>query len=391
MKVAILVNEIDICGGTHKQVLRLSDYLKREKISFQLLTRYYDEEKTYKDFKNFKIDFLKKEPKSFNFRINLIEKLVKKYIDFIEQVKLLKKIDKDVDVINVHDNNLSIVILLSKLFKKKIVWQINDLPECFLEGNAKNIKDTVGLKFRRIYYKWLINFVDVITVNVSKNKERIKKHFNRTAKVFYCGTDVDEKWIQHNKILNKKNINLISTGVFFPYRNYETLIKVVESLLQKGTECYLNIIGSTDRNKDYSRKIQMMIENKNLEKNIRILGQLDELNFNKVYDKSDIFLFINIDQSWGLAVFEAMARGLPVIVSESVGAVELLKDKENAFIVNPVDIEEITNVIEFLKDDKIYQKISDNAICSVKSFTWDKLYSSKMLNIFNEIIKGVNK
>lgn len=387
MKVEILVNEINICGGTHKQVLRLSDYLKREKISFQLLTRYYDEEKTYKDFKNFKIDFLKKEPKTFKFKIKLVEKIVKKYIDFIEQVKLLKKIDKDVDVINVHDNNLSIVILLSKILKKKIVWQINDLHECFLEGNAKANKDTVGLKFRRIYYKWLINFVDIITVNVSKNKDRIRKHFNRTAKVFYCGTDVDENWIQHNKILNKKNVNLISTGVFFPYRNYETLIQVVENSLQKGIECCLNIIGSTERNKIYSKKIQMMIKDKNLEKNIFILGQLNEIDFNKVYDKSDIFLFINIDQSWGLAVFEAMARGLPVIVSESVGAVELLKDKENAFIVNPVDVEEITNVIEFLKDDKIYQKISENAINSVKNFTWDKLYSSKMLNIFNEIVK----
>lgn len=387
MKVAILVNNINICGGTHKQVLRLSEYLKREKIDFQLLTRYYEEEKTYKGFNNFKIDYLEKKPKIFKSKIKIIEKLVKKYIDFSEQVKLLKKINKNVDIVNVHDNNLSIVILLSKLLKKKIVWQINDLPGCFLEGSAKSQKDTIGLKIRRIYYRWLINFVDIITVNVSKNKDRIKKHFNRTANVFYCGTDIDKKWIQHDKILNKKNINLISTGVFFPYRNYETLIYVVESLLQKNIECCLKIIGSTERDKDYSRKIQMMIKDKKLENNISILGQLNELDFNKVYDKSDIFLFVNIDQSWGLAVFEAMARGLPVIVSESVGAVELLKDKENAFIVNPLDVEAITNVIENLKEDRIYQKISENAICSVKNFTWDKLYNSKMLNIFNEITK----
>lgn len=387
MKVAILVNEINICGGTHKQVLRLVDYLKREKVDFQILTRYYNDEKTYKEFKNFKIDYLKKDFKTINFKFKILNKIINKYIDLIEQIKLFNKMDKDVNVVNVHDNNLSIVIFLSKIFRKKIVWQINDLPGCFLEGNAKRLKDSTRFKIKRMYYKWIINWVDIITVNVTKNKERVRKHFNRDAKVFYCGTDIDESWKQHNKILDKKHVCLISTGVFFPYRNYETLIQVVECLLKKDIDCCLNIIGSTELNKKYTLKIKDLIKNKKLEKHIFILGQLNEVDFNKIYDGSDIFLFVNIDQSWGLAVFEAMARGLPVVVSESVGAVELLKDKENAFIVNPVDVEEITNVIEFLKDDKIYQKISENAINSVKNFTWDKLYSSKMLNIFNEIVK----
>ena len=39
MKIAVVVNELNVRGGTHKQVLRLCQYLKKNKIDFILCTK----------------------------------------------------------------------------------------------------------------------------------------------------------------------------------------------------------------------------------------------------------------------------------------------------------------------------------------------------------------
>ena len=55
MKIAVIVNELNIRGGTHKQVLRLCQYLKEHNINFVLCTKIYESEKTYKEFESFDI------------------------------------------------------------------------------------------------------------------------------------------------------------------------------------------------------------------------------------------------------------------------------------------------------------------------------------------------
>jgi len=64
-------------------------------------------------------------------------------------------------------------------------------------------------------------------------------------------------------------------------------------------------------------------------------GHISEEKLVEFYSTSDIFVFPNYPQTWGLAVFEAMGCGTPVVVSTSCGASEVLTDKENAILVPP--------------------------------------------------------
>ena len=61
MKISLLINELNICGGTHKQLLRLSQYLLQQGHDVTIFTRYFDLDKTYPEFKDVKIEFLYKE------------------------------------------------------------------------------------------------------------------------------------------------------------------------------------------------------------------------------------------------------------------------------------------------------------------------------------------
>lgn len=388
MKIAVVVNEINIRGGTHKQVLRLCQYLAKEHIPFELYTKYFDLQKTYPEFAQFKINYLSKNVRTRNACGKNILKKVKNLKEAIEEeYTLLKIISKDCNIINVHDNGLSWLIYFAKKRKNvKVVWQVNDLLPCFRVGVAEGEQDSLANKRRRFIQKYLTSKVDAITVNVTKNQKRVKQCYHKDAKVLYCGVDQNGSLKQHHFQDNTKIFRILSSGVFFEYRNYETLVQVIEKLADSDINVHLDIIGSTELCPDYANKIKNMILEKGLSEYITIWGQVDEHTYNELHDNADIFAFINVNQSWGLAVFEAMSCGLPTIVSDSVGAIELLHNEVDSIIIDPFDVSAISNKILRLRSDReYYQRISDNAYNATKNFTWDEMYSSKLVAVFEKV------
>ncbi len=384
--ISILVNELDVMGGTHKQVLRFCEYLQAEGEDFELVTKYLDLDKTYPEFSKFNIQKLSKSKSD-----NKMNNVLKVFYDLILQFKIYSLISNKSTVLNIHDNGFPLVILLARFSSKKVYWQINDLPWSFSVGNAKDMKLTFGHKLFKVtsvfLYKNLITkFVNHITVNVTKNKERINLLFNKDATVLYCGVD-EWKGRSAKKVGYDKKIKILSSGVFFPYRNYETQVALIKKMRKKGYEVELNIIGSTCLNPQYAEKIKNLIAEEALTSFIHIHGQVSQEEYIKLHEDSDLFIFINIDQSWGLSVFEAMGAGLPVIVSSSVGATEILINGTNAMFVNPSDVNEIFRKIKELEDHDVYQRISITALNYVKLLTWDNTYSEKLLSIIKKDVK----
>lgn len=73
MKIAILVNELNIRGGTHKQVLRLCQYLKKCGEDVTIYTRVYSVNDTYPEFKEIKVVTVQRKKERI-FKIGITEK-----------------------------------------------------------------------------------------------------------------------------------------------------------------------------------------------------------------------------------------------------------------------------------------------------------------------------
>lgn len=391
MKIVLLINELDIRGGTHKQLLRLCEYLHNQRIEFLIITKVFEPDRTYPDFSKYNVVSVYNKDE-FD-RLNQLYTGTKKFIVQIRRIighfKILNMIPKDVDIINIHDLGFNPTIRLISLFRKaKIVWQINDLPINFRVGNASGQLQTSADKRICESYIKTAKVVDQITVNVTKNKELIKSCLNQDAEVLYCGVDVNSNLKKHEYSIMNRRIHVLSTGVFFPYRNYESLVCAIENVKERGYNISLDIIGATENNPKYADEIRNLIIEKKLQQSIKIWGQVNESTYDELFNKADVFVFININQSWGLAVFEGMSCGLPVIVSDSVGAIELLKNEVDSIIIDPLDIKGIADVIIKLSEDKeFYNKISDNASKAVLDFTWDKMYSQRLVNLFYKLLR----
>jgi glycogen(starch) synthase len=78
-------------------------------------------------------------------------------------------------------------------------------------------------------------------------------------------------------------------------------------------------------------------------------GFLRGADVHKVYAMSDLYIMPSVSEPFGVAPFEAMLYGVPVIISKDAGAVELL---DNAATINFWDIDELSaTIIRVLEDD----------------------------------------
>ncbi|MFV0345418.1 MAG: glycosyltransferase family 4 protein [Bacteroidales bacterium] len=376
MKIIYITRDLSVRGGTHKQLLRLCQYTEKQGVDFEILTMSYIPSKSYEEFK------------VYDNRIRVVEKKGGVFGNIRTHFAIASFVKKDkAEIVNIHDNGFHYAIIFSKLLgiRAKIYWQINDLPWCFRAGNNKGAKK----RKKYIYYRALVRYaakkVNNITVNVTKNKKLVKDKMYIDAILLYCG--VDKNLINLDllrKDISVSCVKLLSIGVLLPYRNYETLIDVVRILKEQNYNVELNIVGSTEFCPEYGHKIRELIRYNKLESNVNILGNIDEKQMKDLFSESDIFLFVNIDQSWGLAVFEAMANSLPVIVSNSVGAIELLENEKTALIRDPKKSSEIAKSVEKLVIDPLFRNdIIFNAKRAVSGMSWDKMYCSKLFELFN--------
>ena len=81
---------------------------------------------------------------------------------------------------------------------------------------------------------------------------------------------------------------------------------------------------------------------------------------------------------FALVCLEAMASGLPLLVSQTVGVSEILSDlnKASGVLEHPGDVEKLTTlIVKFLSNPSLLQHVSiDNRLKS-KTLTWGNFYN----------------
>ncbi|HMN24828.1 MAG TPA: glycosyltransferase family 4 protein [Ignavibacteriaceae bacterium] len=108
-----------------------------------------------------------------------------------------------------------------------------------------------------------------------------------------------------------------------------------------------------------------------------------------VYRLGNVFVLPSISETWGLAVNEAMACGLPVIVSDKVGcAFDLVEQDENGYIFKSNDEKELMKVmnlcIDKWKNDKNkFDEMGFSSLNKIQGYSMDVLAE----NILASLVK----
>lgn len=76
------------------------------------------------------------------------------------------------------------------------------------------------------------------------------------------------------------------------------------------------------------------------------------------YKMADVFLFPSFREGLPVSVMEAMASGLPVIVTKIRGSSDIVKDKQNGILLQPNDIKKFANAIDVICNNEMSCQMS---------------------------------
>lgn len=175
-----------------------------------------------------------------------------------------------------------------------------------------------------------------------------------------------------NKLHNKSKLNILTVGRLG---------------LRKGTPAIINA----------ARKLQNIAEFRmvgpgtlpdhiNLSDNIKIVGPVPRLEVHQFYQWADVFLLPSVCEGSATVTYEALAYGLPTIVTNNTGSI--IRNNLDGIMIDSSDADHICTAIESLYSDPgLLDQMSHHAYQRA-AFGSLQAYENRLLETISETIKN---
>jgi len=172
---------------------------------------------------------------------------------------------------------------------------------------------------------------------------------------------------------------IFSARAFTPLYNIMTIIKTMKPIMGEFPNTYY-VFCTYRKNRKYQKLISQS-------QNVIFLGYLDnEKEMPQIYRDSDIVISIPDSDSSPRTVYEAMACGSNVIVSDLPWVREKFEDGKDLFVVNQKKPEELITVIrEIIQKKKCIDDFAEYQ--KIKNILDYKKSAKKLRELYHEILK----
>jgi UDP-glucose:(heptosyl)LPS alpha-1,3-glucosyltransferase len=165
---------------------------------------------------------------------------------------------------------------------------------------------------------------------------------------------------------------LLFVGNDYRKKGLDTLLQSVASL---PPEIYVAVVGNAAHIAAYRDTVRTL----GLQDRVFFLGALDDVG--PAYQAADALVHPTREDTFAMVVLEAMAHGLPVVVSSArfCGISGLLRDGENALIlVDPHDVPALTQTLERLfAEPELNARLRINGLAFAKRHLWSQVAQSQ--------------
>lgn len=161
---------------------------------------------------------------------------------------------------------------------------------------------------------------------------------------------------------------LLTVGRIEPRKNHERLLKAYAEMDMGANRLPLVIVGQND---SQHVNILKMIDELSLSGRVILIEDVNDEELPALLRHASVFVYPAIAEGFGMPPLEAMACGVPVIVSNLTALPEVVS---NAGIqVNPLDTNELTNAMSMILNNGVLRsKLRLAGIEQAHKFSWSK-------------------
>ena len=303
-----------------------------------------------------------------------------------EQIALAKEIKKiKPDILHCTSNT-------APLFgSSKLIITLHDI--IFLEkltSKNKSIYQKLGRIYRRFVVPRIIPKAKKIITVSEFERDRIKDFlkldsnkiisiYNGYSKHFQIKNNPKEVF---RKYINTDNY-LFFLGNTDPKKNTERTILAYADYISRAENGKIYSLLIADLKEEY---VDTILERNNIQHIKQYLvcpDYIPNVDLPYMYSGARAFLYTSLRESFGIPILESMACGCPIITSNTSAIPEIAG--KGAILINPLNIEEISTMIERLIGDENFRAKQINyGLERVKLFSWANT-ARELINVYHQV------
>lgn len=201
--------------------------------------------------------------------------------------------------------------------------------------------------------------------------EETKKYTNKRVSVTPFGVDLHIFTSRNNEIQDKKTVTfgfLKGTDYIYGIDIFINAFGIaVKRLVKNGIEAKAIICGGGRRDKE----IKNMISECGLGDRINMMGRVSYKEMPNIISSCDIVCIPSLEESFGVVAIEAMACGVPCIVSTAPGLQEVIINNKTGYVFNSIE-ECSEKMCDLAMDYSLRESFgiaSRRHVCSLYDFT----------------------
>ena len=147
---------------------------------------------------------------------------------------------------------------------------------------------------------------------------------------------------------------IIYIANIFERKGQDVFIRAASIVLKKYPDTVFDMIGFVGTGaQSYAEKIEKLIIDLGIEKNVKLLGSVPYEDIMKILKDSDIFAYPSLVEMMPRGVIEAMLAGKPVIASGVDGILDLIENGKTGILIKPGDdIQLAAEICNFIENPK---------------------------------------
>ena len=163
-------------------------------------------------------------------------------------------------------------------------------------------------------------------------------------------------------------LRVVCVGRLIKRKGQDRLFMAMAELKALGVDVRLELVGTGDEEDAYRK----MVREKELQDHVIFSGYVPRDQIARHYSDAHVFVLPSDNEGMSVSTLEAMASGLPLVVSRTGGTDELVDEGVNGIIFASDDVTGLINALHRLaRDPDEVARMGRASLEKVRQFTWE--------------------
>lgn len=205
-----------------------------------------------------------------------------------------------------------------------------------------DVKNQIQSRFEEFFFKKMVGLSDTVLTLSSRSFEFVDNIMQGRA--VQVSNFVEASMFEAGYTVSEK----MKKAVFVGHVNKDKGCGEILEAAKQFPDCHFTLVGPVSKE----------IENMSCPENVELVGEKTQEEVKSYLCRADVFVFPSYSEGFSLALAEAMAAGLPCVVTD-VGANKDMLENEGGVTISVGSVKELIDALNTISPYEIRRKMSD--------------------------------